>query len=73
MNDNILKEILKESYKIQLNKITKNSDSTDGNVYLIESENSKYIFKIYDNFEHTLKLYQQKIKNIIKNMMIIIL
>ena len=53
MNDNNLGEILKESYKIQINKLTKNSDSTDGNVYLIESENSKYIFKIYNNSEHT--------------------
>ena len=53
MNDNNLEKILKESYEIQINDITKNSDSTDGNVYLIESENSKYIFKIYDNFEHT--------------------
>ena len=53
MNDNNLEKILKESYEIQINNITKNSDSTDGNVYLIESENSKYIFKIYDNLEHT--------------------
>lgn len=53
MNDKNLGEILKESYKIQINNITKNSDSTDGNVYLVESENSKYIFKIYNNLEHT--------------------
>ena len=53
MNDNNLEKILKESYEIQINNITKNSDSTDGDVYLVESENSKYIFKIYNNLEHT--------------------
>ena len=45
MNDNNLEKIPKENYKIQLNKITKNSDSTDGNVYLIESENSNTFLK----------------------------
>ena len=53
MNDNNLENIIKESYEIQINNITKNSDSTDGNVYLIESENSKYIFKIYNSLKHT--------------------
>lgn len=53
MNDNNLEKILKESYEIQINNITKNFDSTDGNVYLIKSENCKYIFKIYNNLEHT--------------------
>ena len=46
MNDNNLEKILKESYEIQINNITKNSDSTDGNVYLIKSNNNKYIFKM---------------------------
>ena len=53
MNDNNLEKIIKESYEIQINNITKNSDSTDGNVYLIKSNNSKYIFKIYNSLEHT--------------------
>ena len=60
MNDNILEENLKKSYDIQINDITKNTDSTDGNVYLIKSENINYIFKIYNNIEHTksmIKLY----------------
>lgn len=60
MNDIILKETLKKSYEIQINDITKNTDSTDGNVYFIKSQNSKYIFKIYKNIEHTesmIKLY----------------
>ena len=35
MNDNNLEKIIKESYEIQINNITKNFDSTDGNVYLI--------------------------------------
>ena len=53
MNDNNLEETIKTNYEILINNITKNSDSTDGNVYLIESENSKYIFKIYNSLEHT--------------------
>ena len=53
MNDNNLEKILKESYEIQINNITKNSDSTDGNVYLIKSNNNKYIFKMYNSLEHT--------------------
>lgn len=53
MNDNNLEKIIKESYEIQINNITKNSDSTDGNVYLIKSKNNKYIFKIYNSLEHT--------------------
>ena len=53
MNDNNLEKILKESYEIQINNITKNSDSTDGNVYLIKINNNKYIFKIYNSLEHT--------------------
>lgn len=53
MNDNNLEKIIKESYEVQINNITRNSDSTDGNVYLVKSNNSKYIFKIYNSFEHT--------------------
>ena len=53
MNDNNLEKIIKESYEIQINNITKNYDSTDGNVYLIKSNNNKYIFKIYNSLEHT--------------------
>ena len=43
MNDNNLEKIIKESYEIQINNITKNFDSTDGNVYLIKSNNNTYI------------------------------
>lgn len=53
MNDNNLEKIIKEIYEIQINNITKNSDSTDGNVYLIKSNNNKYIFKMYNSLEHT--------------------
>ena len=60
MNDNIQEEILRKSYDIQIKDITKNTDSTDDNVYFIKSQNNKYIFKIYKNIEHTesmIKLY----------------
>ena len=53
MNDNIQEEILRKSYDIQIKDITKNTDSTDDNVYFIKSQNNKYIFKIYKNIEHT--------------------
>ena len=53
MEDKDLTNLLKENYEIQKNNIIKNSESTDGNVYLIESKNRKYIFKIYNNLEHT--------------------
>lgn len=53
MNDNNLEKIIKESYEIQINNITKNFDSTDGNVYLIKSNNNTYIFKMYNSLEHT--------------------
>ena len=53
MNDNNLEKILKESYEIQINNIKKNFDSTDGNVYLIKSNNNTYIFKMYNSLEHT--------------------
>ena len=53
MNDNNLEKILKESYEIQINNITKNFDSTDGNVYIIKSNNNTYIFKMYNSLEHT--------------------
>ena len=53
MNVNNLEKILKESYEIQINNITKNFDSTDGNVYLIKSNNNTYIFKMYNSLEHT--------------------
>ena len=53
MNDNNLEKILKESHEIQINNITKNSDSTDGNVYLIKSNNNTYILKMYNSLEHT--------------------
>ncbi len=53
MNDNNLEKIIKESYEIQINNITKNFDSTDGNVYIIKSNNNTYIFKMYNSLEHT--------------------
>lgn len=58
MNDNIQEEILRKSYDIQIKDITKNTDSTVGNVYFIKSQNSKYIIKIYKNIEHTESMIQ---------------
>ncbi len=48
-----LKEKIKNEYLIEINKIEKNEDSTDGNVYIINTEKGKYVAKLYDDLEHT--------------------
>ena len=39
--------IVKSSYNLNILSIKKNEDSTDGNVYNIETSDNKYIIKIY--------------------------
>ena len=48
-----LKKILEEKYNLWSKKIEKSEESTDGNVYIIDCENKKFVVKIYDNLEHT--------------------
>lgn len=47
-----LKEIICNNYNIDIVDIEKNTESTDGNVYIIKSINNKYVIKIYDDIEH---------------------
>ena len=52
--------LLEEKYEILADKIEKNEESTDGNVFVIYGKENKYIMKIYDSIEHThaiVKLY----------------
>ncbi len=49
-NRNILMlDSIKSNYNLDIISIIKNDDSTDGNVYNIETTNNKYIVKIYDD------------------------
>lgn len=46
-----LKKIITDNYNLDIIEITKNEDSTDGNVYNTKTKDNKYIVKIYDNKE----------------------
>ena len=57
-----MKRVLKEKYNIYSNKIEKNDQSTDGNVYTVYCKSKKYIIKIYNEIQHTesvAKLYKR--------------
>ena len=51
MNDLI--NLLKEKYLTDIINIEKSKESTVGNVYIVNSENTKYVLKIYDDLDHT--------------------
>lgn len=51
--ENELKKFLTDKYNFEVNEIQKNLQSTVGNVYIIYSNNNKYVVKIYNNMEHT--------------------
>lgn len=46
-----MKEEIKKKYCLEIDKIIKNEDSTDANVYLLKSLSKKYIMKLYNNEE----------------------
>lgn len=46
-----LEKIIKDNYNLDIINITKNEDSSDGNVYNIKTNNNKYIAKIYSDKE----------------------
>ena len=61
-----LSKILQDNYDIQIISIEKNSESSMGNVYSINTVDNKYIIKVYNNYEHTesmIKLYNYLNKN----------
>lgn len=46
-----LEKIIKDNYNLDIISITKNEDSSDGNVYNIKTKDNKYIAKIYNDKE----------------------
>ena len=47
------KSIIQKEYPIEeIKEIEKSENSTDGNVYIINTSNNKYVFKIYSDFSH---------------------
>lgn len=61
--------MINDYYDIEIKEITKNSESTVGNVYNIKTTNNKYIMKIYDNESHAIamtKLHTDLYNNNIK-------
>lgn len=48
-----LVKIIIEKYLIKVTKIEKNEESTVGNVYIVYSNNEKFVAKIYDDLNHT--------------------
>ena len=51
-----LEKIIKDNYNLDIINITKNEDSSDGNVYNIKTKDNKYIAKIYSNKEKAEKM-----------------
>lgn len=58
LNKDLLKDVLEKEYNISVEKIEKNSQSTDGNVFIIYTEINKYIVKIYKDFNHTKSMIE---------------
>ena len=57
MDIGIISEVIKNSYGIK-NEVIKNLESSVGNVYDVVSTNSKYIVKIYNDFNHVCKMIE---------------
>ena len=51
-----LKDIIEENYNIKINDVTKSSESTDGNVYIVDF--NKYVLKVYEDLEHTKSIVE---------------
>ena len=47
-----LKNIIENYYNLKISNIEKNTESTDGNVYMIDCSNIKYIIKVYTDIKH---------------------
>ena len=48
-----IERILKEKYNIIAKNIEKSIESTDGNVYIVDCNDIKYVIKIYKEISHT--------------------
>ena len=49
-------KILEKHYEIKINEFERSKESTDKNVYIIQSEKEKYVLKIYNTKEHTFEM-----------------
>ncbi len=61
-----IKKQLEERYLIQVDKIEKNEESTDGNVYIVYFGNKRCVVKLYKTEEHTnamIKLHSSLINS----------
>lgn len=59
-----IKKKLEERYSLVIEKIEKSDESTNGNVYIVHSNNEKYVVRLYDNVGHTnsmVSLYNELI------------
>ena len=57
-----LEKNIKSEYNIKLNEIIKNTESTVGNVYMLNCDNNKYVAKVYNNIKHVksmIKLHEE--------------
>lgn len=64
--EEILKQVLFENYNFIVKQIIKNEKSTDGNVYIIETVDKKFVVKIYKNKKHTdsmIRLHKHLLDN----------
>ncbi len=48
-----IEECIKTKYEIDIQKIEKNKQSTQGNVFIVYTKNEKYVIKRYTNLKHT--------------------
>lgn len=71
-----MEKVLEKIYNIKVEKIEKNEQSIDGNVYIVYCKHEKYVIKLYKEIEHTeamvklhkrLELSDLKIPRIIFN------
>lgn len=65
---NNLESIIKNNYNFNIISILKNEESTDGNVYNIKTDNSKYIIKIYSDIDKVNSMVE--LHNYLKDMYI---
>ena len=58
MEEQDIVKVIEDNYKICIEGIEKNNESTDGNVYIIETKSKKYVLKIYKSESHTKNMIE---------------
>lgn len=56
INMKIIKKSLEENYFNEVISIEKNEESSDGNVYIIETKQGKFVAKLYKTLKHTINM-----------------